>query len=51
MKTEELFTLYNKTYGNALSNNEFQVVLEELESVEISMIDNGKEIDVFCIHE
>ncbi len=51
INTEELLNLYNKTYDITLSNQEFQVTLEQLESVEVSMIDEGKEVDVFFIHK
>ena len=42
---------YNEKYQVLLSKTDFEVVLENLESLEINMVDDGKETDIYFIHE
>ena len=48
---EELRLQYNKMYGLNLTESEFIIILEELEAIEIPMVDEGKETDIYFIHE
>ncbi len=48
---QELRNLYSKTQGRIVSENEFLAILETLESIEVPMVDEGKETDVYFIHE
>jgi hypothetical protein len=48
---EKLWLLYNETYNLNLSQNSFYKLLEILEQIEVPMIDDGKETDVFIIHQ
>jgi len=47
----ELRNLYSKKLGRAVPENEFIAILEALESIEVPMVDEGKETDVYFIHE
>lgn len=38
-------------YGEVVSQSDFDQIIEELLAVEISMVDDGVETDVFFIHE
>lgn len=43
--------LYSNKLGRVVPENEFIAILEALESVEVPMVDEGKETDVYFIHE
>ena len=47
----ELLDKYNNDFMPQLSEEVFVSVLEELEAIEVRMIDEGRETDVFFIHE
>jgi len=47
----ELRNLYSKKQGRIVPENEFIAILETLESIEVPMVDEGKETDVYFIHE
>jgi len=47
----ELRNLYSKKLGRIVPENEFIAILETLESIEVPMVDEGKETDVYFIHE
>jgi len=47
----ELREKYNLEYGLQLTEEEFSGVLESLESVEVPMVDEGRETDAYFIHE
>lgn len=47
----ELRSLYSKKQGRIVPESEFIAILETLESIEIPMVDEGKETDVYFIHE
>lgn len=47
----ELKKLYIQKQGYIIPDNKFLEILETLKSVEVSMIDEGKETDIFFIHE
>ena len=47
----ELRNLYSKKQGRIVPENEFIPILEALESIEVPMVDEGKETDVYFIHE
>lgn len=47
----ELRNLYSKKQGRIVSESEFVDILETLESIEVPMVDEGKETDVYFIHE
>jgi len=51
VKREELRLQYNQTYGSNTAEAEFGEILEELEKIEVPMVDEGKETDVYFIHE
>ncbi|MES9887139.1 MAG: hypothetical protein ABW140_10030 [Candidatus Sedimenticola sp. 6PFRAG1] len=48
---EELRRIFNAEYGLSSTEQEFSSVLEALEEVEVSMVDEGKETDAYFIHE
>ena len=48
---EDLYLLYNETYNLMVSTHDFSSVLEQLETVEVAMVDDGKETDAYFIHE
>jgi hypothetical protein len=48
---DDLLRRYNEKYQVLLSKTDFEVVLENLESLEINMVDDGKETDIYFIHE
>tara|TARA_B100000989_G_C19383474_1_gene402633 strand:+ start:303 stop:695 length:393 start_codon:yes stop_codon:yes gene_type:complete len=48
---EELRRLYSIKLDHIISDSEFLSILETLESVEVAMVDEGKETDVYFIHE
>ncbi|GJL78587.1 MAG: hypothetical protein NPINA01_15760 [Nitrospinaceae bacterium] len=48
---KELGIRYNAVYGIKFTEQEFNKILDDLESVEVSMVDNDKETDVYFIHE
>lgn len=47
----ELRNLYSKKRGLIVSESKFLAILKELESIEVPMVDEGKETDVYFIHE
>lgn len=47
----ELRNLYSKKQGRIVPEIEFLEILEALESIEVPMVDEGKETDVYFIHE
>ena len=47
----ELRNLYSKKQGRIVPEQEFLAILEALESIKVSMVDEGKETDVYFIHE
>ena len=51
VKREELGKLYNTKFGRTLTKSEFETILEELERIEVNMVDDGKETDIYFIHE
>ncbi len=48
---EELLTRYNKKFNTDFDLLTFIKLLETLESVEVSMVEEGKEIDAYFIHQ
>ena len=48
---DELLEKYNNKYKVSLSQDSFNKILEELESIKVVMLDNGKETDIYFIHE
>jgi len=48
---EELREKYSEQLGSNVSEQEFSEILEKLEEIEVTMVDDGKETDVFFIHE
>lgn len=47
----ELRLLYNNSYNLNFQKEEFSKLLESLEEIEVPMVDDGKETDVYFIHE
>ncbi|NVJ67196.1 MAG: hypothetical protein HWE16_11970 [Gammaproteobacteria bacterium] len=47
----KLRKLYSKKIGKLVTELEFSQILEHLKSIEVNMIDEGKETDIFFIHE
>jgi len=48
---DELRNLYSKKQERIVPENEFLAILEALEQIEVPMVDEGKETDVYFIHE
>lgn len=48
---KELRLKYNELYSLTTTEQEFSVILEELEMVEVPMVDDGDETDAYFIHE
>ena len=48
---KELRLKYNELYSLNTTEQEFSVILEELEMVEVPMVDDGEETDAYFIHE
>jgi hypothetical protein len=48
---KELQQRHAKMWGKITTVDEFARILDEIEAVEVAMIDDGEETDVFCIHE
>lgn len=48
---DELRTRYNDRWNQQLSLGDFNRVMDELESIEVCMVDDGEEPDMFLIHE
>lgn len=48
---QELHKLFCAKIGYIMSEEEFLSVLNALKSIEVPMVDNGKETDIFFIHE
>ncbi|WP_444919630.1 hypothetical protein ACJJID_11590 [Microbulbifer sp. CnH-101-G] len=48
---KELRSLYSKKQGRIVSEDEFISILEALVSIEVPMVDEGRETDVYFIHE
>lgn len=51
IEREELRKRYNIRWKTKLSTDDFANILDELESVEVSMVDGKEEYDAFLIHE
>ena len=47
----ELRNLYSKKQGHIVPEDKFLEILEVLESIEVRMVDEGEETDVYFIHE
>lgn len=47
----ELKDRYNKMYERITSDQEFEKILDKLESIEVPMVDEGRETDAYFIHE
>lgn len=47
----ELKKRYSAMHGRIVSDREFEQALEELESIEVAMVDDGRETDAYFIHE
>lgn len=47
---EELLLKFNKSNNSNISKTELSGILEELLKIEVSMVDNGKETDIYFIH-
>ena len=47
----ELRQRYNQSFQLDTSEAEFENILEELLKIEVRMVDDGKETDIFFIHE
>ena len=47
----ELYRRYRQAYGMSETEREFHEILTSLEDIEVSMIDDGQETDIFFIHE
>ena len=47
----QLLHRYNERYKANIDMENFKSILDELESIEVSMVDEGKETDVYFIHE
>ena len=48
---KELANRYNDVFGVNYTEQEFLKILKILESIEVPMMDNDEETDVFFIHE
>ena len=48
---ETLHAQYNKVFNTSLSTKQFTLAIEALERIEVPMIDEGKETDIYFIHE
>ncbi|EMN7216775.1 hypothetical protein WB841_004576 [Vibrio vulnificus] len=48
---DELRKLYSEKQGCIIPEGKFIAILEELESIEVPMIDEGNEADMYVIHE
>ena len=48
---DDLYSLYKKEFDISLSKDQFNSILDELKAIEVSMVDNGIETDMFIIHE
>ena len=48
---EELRQQYSEKMGLIVPMQEFSKIIEELEEIEVPMVDDGKETDVYFIHE
>ncbi len=48
---EDLRNLYNDEFNMAMDEAEFDQILDALLEIEVNMIDDGKETDVYFIHE
>ena len=51
IEREVLRERYNKKWKTQLSTDDFAIILDELETVEVSMVDGKDEYDAFFIHE
>ncbi|MES9903810.1 MAG: hypothetical protein ABW168_14185 [Sedimenticola sp.] len=47
----ELNSKFNKAYDCTKTEQEFSNILESLETIEVPMLDAGREIDAYFIHE
>jgi len=47
----ELKDLFNKEYNINIDEKSFEVIINSLKGIEVKMIDEGKESDLFFIHE
>jgi hypothetical protein len=51
IQREELRERYNTRWKTQLSTDDFAIILDELETVDVSMVDGKDEYDAFFIHE
>ena len=47
----ELNSKFNKAYGCTKTEQEFSDILESLETIEVPMLDEGRQTDAYFIHE
>ncbi|WP_290537098.1 MULTISPECIES: hypothetical protein [Alcanivorax] len=47
----ELKDRYNKMYERTTSDKKLEKILVKLESIEVPMVDKGRETDAYFIHE
>lgn len=48
---DSLHSLYSQEFNVSLSQDQFNKILVALEEIEVPMVDDGKETDIFFIHE
>ena len=48
---ESLYSLYNDSYKGTLTMPQFISTLEALKAIEVPMVDDDKETDIYFIHE
>ena len=48
---DQLRRKYNKKFNTNFEKENFSQLLETLETVEVQMVDEGKETDSFCMHK
>ena len=51
LSRDKLFQRFSSKYNSLLSYDEFILMLDELENIKVTMIDEGVETDYFFIHE
>jgi len=51
LSRDKLYQKFNSKYNSLLSFDEFILLLDELETIKVTMIDEGVETDCFFIHE
>ena len=48
---DNLHALYNKAFIASLTSDQFSNVLNSLKTIEVPMVDDGNETDIYFIHE